>query len=851
MAQIPFLGAETSVNDTPFLGSPADTLNLDPVELKIRKGIANGYAPLDGNAKVPVANLPDTTSLDAEVDGKITTHNSATTSVHGIANTANLVLTNDSRLSGIAGGSINTSGGEYGGGSINTSNGGGSINTTGVGSIQLGVTGTRTTLNGSASGTDKTITLPNATGTVALTNDSRFTDSRTPTAHKSSHATGGTDALSASDIGAVATTDTRIANTRGGSIDTRAGAVTERTYETGDPENPTEYETSFAGGSGGNVLMRGGDGGFDMLGGGIGGNSGSINLSGFTGIGGDSHGGHGGSITLMGGWDRASAGSINLNAGSGGADNHGGSIISTGNNDHRGGTLNMSAGDSEGGSINTSSGGSINTSNDGGSINTSNEGGSINTRGVGSIQLGVPGTRTTLNGSANGNRTITLPNASGTIALTDHQHGRILNNGSHSHGKITDAGKVNNGNGNIISATFIGTPPSLSDLPTNNGVFTQRYNVIQAGGSQGEVIRTGLNTLEVYYDNDPENPMFIDGFGYSNGPATIDGFPINIVVGESTLPDKPLKTDAQGLLVYGDWGTASGTFCQGDDSRLSNARTPTQHYHGDIWNTGDLQAGTIITLDININTLANGTYPVLQPLSSLFPNTNNSTAQVSVSGTAPNKVLTILNGGVGYHASMGNKSITIGGIQGTIAGYDNTNKPVITNNHGFISAGSFGTTANSFCQGNDVRLGAKTVFTLGGDEKITYALGTSYVYGAHITRPSKVSGGFDQTGLYIQGNWRITGLVIMAYYPSTGTAGVTYGLVKINNASSVTNLWTAPSSNPLNNGLNNVVNNTLDISLSDGDKIGFQLAIGNAAGATVPTNLNNTTILANVYCVPR
>ena len=305
-------------------------------ESKNNKGQVNGYAPLDANSKVPTANLPDQAALDAEVDAKITTHNSATTSVHGIANTANLVLTNDSRLSGIAGGSINTSGGvnypypeeittgnglgatggsidlrggnggsdgssgvggsiqmkgasgddgnggaggsilmngathdghsgsinlsarpdasggsinlsagasgpytagpggsitsigsagtdpETGqppaiyaggslimsaglngaGGSINTSNGGGSINTRGVGSIQLGLAGTRTTLNGSASGTDKTITLPNATGTVALTNDSRLSDSRQPTAHKSSHATGGADPLTPSDIGA-------------------------------------------------------------------------------------------------------------------------------------------------------------------------------------------------------------------------------------------------------------------------------------------------------------------------------------------------------------------------------------------------------------------------------------------------------------------------------------------------------------------------------------------------------------------------------------------------------------------------------------------------------------------------
>lgn len=35
-------------------------------EKTIKKGAANGYAPLDANAKVPSANLPDANALESE-----------------------------------------------------------------------------------------------------------------------------------------------------------------------------------------------------------------------------------------------------------------------------------------------------------------------------------------------------------------------------------------------------------------------------------------------------------------------------------------------------------------------------------------------------------------------------------------------------------------------------------------------------------------------------------------------------------------------------------------------------------------------------------------------------------------
>lgn len=179
--------------------------SLSGKEDKSNKGIANGYAPLDATSKVPSGNLPANLVLtsDSRISGI-----GAGSIITSNANQINLGVLGGSITSDAYGGSISLSGfggsiltNGYGGildlsehgGSITTGPYGGAINTTGQGSIELGSvtqgnpSGTafgRTILKGSATGNStQTITLPNATGTVALTNDVRFTDSRTPTAH--------------------------------------------------------------------------------------------------------------------------------------------------------------------------------------------------------------------------------------------------------------------------------------------------------------------------------------------------------------------------------------------------------------------------------------------------------------------------------------------------------------------------------------------------------------------------------------------------------------------------------------------------------------------------------------------
>ena len=797
MAQIPFLGVETSANDTPFLGSQADTLNLDGVELKIRKGIANGYAPLDGNAKVPVANLPDTASLDAEVDGKITTHNSATTSVHGIADTAELatktyaddaVFDHKEETTSIHG-IVNT-------GELIQSTAIGpntdkivTFNESGAGANSLTLQSDKITLDNGAklrkgttdAGGNKGIALE-----CTVHYELKWEAGRLYTMQSN-----GTTIRSVEHCMSAPTAQDD--STRGFVIGSRWVMDSGKTYVCTDNEyDEAVWQLKFSQEDGGSIDTSNGGGSIDTSG-----EGGSINTSGEDGgsinTSGSNNGGGGGGSINTSGFGNEYGGDINTSAGGNGAggsintSNGGGSINTSGYEDYIGGSLNLSAGNSgaggfidgknkggfikfygtgtngngvglgTGGSINISAGphsatgptgvgniysssgvggnggsiqllggaggeednagnggnggtiignggaaitigqnnvgesilgtgyngGTINFSagsvGAGGSIDISNGGGSIDTRGVGSIQLGVAGTRTTINGSASGtDKTITLPNATGTVALTnDSRFTDSRTPTSHTHGNITNAGAV-------------GSTENL-----------------------------------------------------------------------------PLITTTSGVVTTGTFGTTANTFCQGNDSRLSDARTPTSHTHGNITNAGAV---------------------------------------------------------------------------GTTA-----NLPLITTTSGVVNTGSFGTTANTFCQGNDVRLGSQTIFTLGGEAKTTFALSASYLHGCMPTRGPQLSGSYTSAVLRILGNFTVTGISIHQYLPSASTVTLTYQLVRVTSASTVEAL----GSSVVVAGNNNLTTATSSISasLNSGDQIGLMLTLG--ASGTVPVATAATTIIANIYCVPR
>jgi hypothetical protein len=498
--------------DLPYIGTtitgPSGNDSND-FELKVGKGAPNGYAPLDANAKVPTANIPDQASLDAEVDAKITTHNSATTSVHGIANTANLSL---------------------------------------VGHTHAipDVTNLQTTLDTKSplAGVQWTARHTTSTGNQYAVGSIVYHNGRVyrcTAENDSMPPQQGSDYWA--DLGVGYLLPNENPKIQGGTIETSGGAsIVLKSGTSGDED----------GGNGGSILQVGGNAANGLVQTGEDENGDPI----YENI--DQAGGNAGYIWQNGAsggdyGEGGSAGFIDTSAYDG---NSGGSINTGAGEQGNGGVINLS---NDGGSIRMYGG----SGQSGGSITTWGGGGSIDTRGQGSIQFGQLGRRTTLNGSVvqnTGDKTITLPNETGTIALTTHTHGRISSDGK------------------LYSGAILGLADDSESAEKWISLAVGTYQIIQAGGSGGVVQITGVG----------QGDITNGGSGYTNGRVTIG--PITMIASVANYEQNlPIITGPNGIVATGSFGTTANTFCQGNDSRLSNSRAPTAHTHA-ISQVTNLQA---------------------------------------------------------------------------------------------------------------------------------------------------------------------------------------------------------------------------------------------------------------------
>lgn len=105
------------------------------------------------------------------------------------------------------------------------------------------------------------------------------------------------------------------------------------------------------------------------------------------------------------------------------------------------------------------------------------------------------------------------------------------------------------------------------DLKANSSSLS----TVATSGSYNDLTDKPTIPSDVSDLTDTQNTTFTPK-SHSHGNLSNDG-----KIG--TTANKPIITTTNGALTTGSFGTTANTFCQGNDSRLSDARTPTAHSH--------------------------------------------------------------------------------------------------------------------------------------------------------------------------------------------------------------------------------------------------------------------------------
>lgn len=113
---------------------------------------------------------------------------------------------------------------------------------------------------------------------------------------------------------------------------------------------------------------------------------------------------------------------------------------------------------------------------------------------------------------------------------------------------------------------------------TDTGVMYYVVDTSKLNSADGYVEYTAGAATSVPWSGVTGKPTTLSGYGITDA-ATAGHEHGNIKNGGNvgTTANLPLITGTNGIVQAGAFGTTANTFCQGNDSRLSNARTPTAH----------------------------------------------------------------------------------------------------------------------------------------------------------------------------------------------------------------------------------------------------------------------------------
>lgn len=117
-----------------------------------------------------------------------------------------------------------------------------------------------------------------------------------------------------------------------------------------------------------------------------------------------------------------------------------------------------------------------------------------------------------------------------------------------------------------------------------------------------------------------------------------------------TTADLPVKTTSGGAIAAGAWGSTAGTFCQGNDARLSDARAPTTHTHGSYDNSTALTGANVysqVTVDDGIVTGLSSRALAASDVGALSSSGGTVAGDIALSATSGQRAINIGTGRTG------------------------------------------------------------------------------------------------------------------------------------------------------------------------------------------------------------
>lgn len=191
--------------------------------------------------------------------------------------------------------------------------------------------------------------------------------------------------------------------------------------------------------------------------------------------------------------------------------------------------------------------------------------------------------------------------------MTEYDLGKVVGDDG-PQGPKGDTGDTGNGIASIVLRSTVGKVKTYRITYTNGGTFDFQVTDGEDGSGATVEIVTSWNstTSDTKVPSEKLSKDSLDAkapTSHAHGNLTNDG-----KVGSTA--NLPVITTTGGVLTTGSFGTAANTFCQGNDSRLSDARTPLSHTHSisDVTNLQTSLDGKINTSDIenNLTTTTSG-----------------------------------------------------------------------------------------------------------------------------------------------------------------------------------------------------------------------------------------------------